>query len=89
MKAAVYRKYGAPEVIRIEDLEKPAPGDHQILVRVRASTVGMWDCEARSFSFPLWFQALGVEGAQDFPIIGWEIYTVAGTGVRLVPQSSD
>jgi len=30
----------------------------------------------------LWFQALGFEGASDFPIVGWEIYTVTGTGVR-------
>jgi hypothetical protein len=37
----------------------------------------------------LWFQALGVEGATDIPIIGWEIYTVAGTGIRLVPQGSE
>ncbi|MDJ0850827.1 MAG: hypothetical protein QNK04_20850 [Myxococcota bacterium] len=37
----------------------------------------------------LWFQALGVEGAQDLPVIGWEIYTVAGTGVRLVPQPAE
>jgi hypothetical protein len=36
----------------------------------------------------LWLQTLGVEGATDIPIIGWEIYTVAGTGVRLVPQGS-
>jgi len=32
----------------------------------------------------LWFQALGFEGATDIPILGWEIYTVAGTGVRIV-----
>ena len=34
----------------------------------------------------LWLEALGVEGATDVPIIGWEIYTVVGTGVRLVPD---
>ena len=43
MRAAVYRAYGSPEVIRIEDIEKPTPKDHQVLVRVRASTVGTWD----------------------------------------------
>lgn len=32
----------------------------------------------------LWFQSLGVEDATDLPIIGWEVYTVAGTGVRFV-----
>ena len=37
----------------------------------------------------LWFQALGIEGAQDLPVIGWEIYTVAGTGVRLVPDGAE
>ena len=37
----------------------------------------------------LWLQALGVEGATDIPIIGWEVYTVAGTGIRLVPQSPE
>jgi hypothetical protein len=36
----------------------------------------------------LWLQTFGFEGATDIPIIGWEIYTVAGTGVRLVPQGS-
>ncbi len=35
----------------------------------------------------LWLQALGFEGATDMPIVGWEIYTVAGTGIRLVPAS--
>ena len=34
----------------------------------------------------LWLQGLGFEGATDIPIIGWEVYTVAGTGVRLVPE---
>lgn len=33
----------------------------------------------------LWLQTLGVQDATDLPIIGWEVYTVAGTGVRFVP----
>jgi hypothetical protein len=37
----------------------------------------------------LWLQTLGFEGATDLPIIGWEVDTVAGTGIRLVPQSSE
>ena len=77
MKAAVYREYGSPAVIRIEDVEKPTPKDHQILVRVRASTVGTWDCEARSFSFPLWFwlplrMAMGIRKPR-WPVLGQEL----------------
>ncbi|GEM_PF-1379811 len=34
----------------------------------------------------LWLQTLGFNGANDIPIIGWEIYTVAGVGVQLIPQ---
>lgn len=37
----------------------------------------------------LWLQALGVQEATDLPIIGWEVYTVAGTGVRLVPDERE
>jgi len=77
MKAAVYHEYGSPEVIRIEDIEKPTPKDHQVLVRVRASTVGTWDCEARSFSFPLWFWlplriAMGIRKPR-WPVLGQEL----------------
>ncbi len=77
MRAAVYHEYGSPEVIRIEDIEKPTPKYHQVLVRVRASTVGTWDCEARSFSFPLWFWlplrvAMGIRKPR-WPVLGQEL----------------
>jgi NADPH:quinone reductase-like Zn-dependent oxidoreductase len=39
MKAVVYETYGRPDVLRIVDLEKPVPGDDEVLVRVRASSV--------------------------------------------------
>jgi NADPH:quinone reductase-like Zn-dependent oxidoreductase len=77
MKAAVYHEYGSPDVIQIEDVPKPTPKDHQVLVRVRASTVGTWDCEARSFSFPLWFWlplriAMGIRSPR-WPVLGQEL----------------
>ena len=55
MKAVVYRRYGSPEVLELADIPKPTPGDDEILIRVVATTVGTWDCEARSFTFPAWF----------------------------------
>ena len=38
MKAAVYTRYGPPEVVvQIVDLEKPVPKDDEVLVKVRAA----------------------------------------------------
>ena len=48
MKAAVYRRYGPPEVVRIEDVEKPVPRDNEVLIRVRATTVCAADWRVRS-----------------------------------------
>ena len=34
MRAAVYRSFGGPEVVRVEELPKPVPGAGEVLVRV-------------------------------------------------------
>jgi nitroimidazol reductase NimA-like FMN-containing flavoprotein (pyridoxamine 5'-phosphate oxidase superfamily) len=43
MKAAVYHRYGPPDVVTIADIPRPAPRDGEILVRVHAATVGVVD----------------------------------------------
>src|SRR5258708_100820 len=43
MKAIVYRDYGSPDVLRLEEIEKPVPNDDQVLVRVRAASVNPLD----------------------------------------------
>jgi len=56
MKAIVYKKYGTPEVLRIEEIEKPVPGDDEVLIRIHAVEATKADCELRSFSFAVkWF----------------------------------
>ena len=47
MKAVVYDRYGPPEVLRLEDVDRPVPGAHEVLVRVRATTVTRSDCATR------------------------------------------
>jgi len=43
MKAAVYRRYGSPNVIQINEVEKPVPNDNQVLIEVRAASVNPYD----------------------------------------------
>jgi len=56
MKAVVFRKYGPPDVLRLEEVPKPAPKDDEVLIRIHAATVATADCEVRSFTFPLWLR---------------------------------
>jgi NADPH:quinone reductase-like Zn-dependent oxidoreductase len=46
MKAAVYDRYGPPDVLRIEDVPRPSPGRGQVLVEVVATSVNLsdWEC---------------------------------------------
>jgi NADPH:quinone reductase-like Zn-dependent oxidoreductase len=48
VKAVVYDRYGPPDVLRLEDVERPVPAEDQLLVRVHASTVTRSDCGFRS-----------------------------------------
>jgi NADPH:quinone reductase-like Zn-dependent oxidoreductase len=48
MKAAVHTRYGPPEVVRISEVETPAAKDHQVLVKVHATTVNRTDSTLRA-----------------------------------------
>lgn len=48
MRAVVVTAYGPPDVLRIEDVEKPAPNDDQVLVRVRALSLNPAEAHMRN-----------------------------------------
>jgi NADPH:quinone reductase-like Zn-dependent oxidoreductase len=51
MKAIVYTEYGPADVLHLQEVEKPAPKDHEVLIKVHAATVTTGDCNVRGFTF--------------------------------------
>ena len=51
MKAIVYTKYGPPEVAQLMEVNKPKPGDNEVLIKVYASTVNRTDSGFRSANY--------------------------------------
>jgi len=43
MKAIVYHNYGSPDVLRLENVQTPIPGDDEVLVKVYAVSINSWD----------------------------------------------
>ena len=77
MKAIVATKYGGPEVLQLKEVQKPAPKDNEILIKVHATTVTAGDFRMRSFTVPplFWLPArltLGLTKPKN-PIYGMEL----------------
>jgi NADPH:quinone reductase-like Zn-dependent oxidoreductase len=51
MKAAVYSRYGPPEVVSLDEIDVPQPNDNEVLVKVHATTVNRTDCGFRSAEY--------------------------------------
>jgi len=51
MRAIVYRKYGPPEVAQLEEIASPVPKDHEVLIKIHATTVNRTDCGFRSAEY--------------------------------------
>jgi NADPH:quinone reductase-like Zn-dependent oxidoreductase len=77
MLAVTFDRYGPPDVLKIQDIPKPAPKDNEVLIKVRASTVSSGDCRVRSLTMPPGFgllarPALGFNGPRQ-KILGSEL----------------
>lgn len=51
MKAAIYNKYGPPEVVNIQNIPIPVPRENELLIKVKASTVNRTDSGFRSAEY--------------------------------------
>ncbi len=77
MKAITYTKYGPPEVLQVNEIEKPTPKDNEVLIKIYATTATLYDCWARSCTAPPGFgflsrMASGFRGPKQ-PILGTEL----------------
>jgi NADPH:quinone reductase-like Zn-dependent oxidoreductase len=59
MKAMIYRRYGGPEVVRLDEVSMPVPKPSEVLIRIHATTVTSADWRARSLNMPPGFRLLG------------------------------
>jgi NADPH:quinone reductase-like Zn-dependent oxidoreductase len=77
VKAVVCTRYGPPDVLELQQVEKPVPKDHEVLIKVQATTVHRGDVGIRSFDVP-WGQrfmarlVLGFTCSKN-PILGMEL----------------
>jgi NADPH:quinone reductase-like Zn-dependent oxidoreductase len=77
VKAVVYTKYGPPEVLKLAEVEKPTPKDHEVRIKVFATSVTKYDCWARSSTAPpgFWLMSRMGSGFREpkQPILGTEL----------------
>jgi NADPH:quinone reductase-like Zn-dependent oxidoreductase len=86
VKAITYTNYGPPDVLELEEVEKPVPKDHEVLIRVKAAEATKSDVEMRRFKFAVkWFWlpmriAFGVRKPRRRILGGYFSGEIAATG---------
>jgi len=70
MKAIVCTKYGPPEVLQLQEVEKPAPKDNEVLIKIYATTAHVGDTKIRGFTKR---SILGMELAGEVEAVGKDV----------------
>jgi NADPH:quinone reductase-like Zn-dependent oxidoreductase len=77
MRAAVYRRFGGPDNVRVEELPRPSVGADDVLIRVHASTVSIADHRARTREVPRGLGLLAALGIglvrPKHPVLGFDV----------------
>jgi len=78
MKAIVWTKYGSPDGLQLQEIEKPTPKDHQVLIKIHATTVSAGDAQIRSLKVPILFRLplrlyVGLMKPKRITILGQEL----------------
>ncbi|HET9914725.1 MAG TPA: NAD(P)-dependent alcohol dehydrogenase [Anaerolineales bacterium] len=55
MKAILWTKYGSPDGLQLREVERPTPGDNEVLIKIHAAAVSRADTEFRRLKFPFLF----------------------------------
>lgn len=85
MKAAIYTKYGPPEVLQIKEVDKPVPKNDEVLIQIHAATVNRTDCGYRSAKYFISRAFTGLTKPKN-PITGSEF---AGKIVEVGPAVTE
>lgn len=73
MKAVVYTKYGSPDALELKEVEKPAPKDNEVLIKVHAASINSWDWDMLT-GRPLEYRLLsGILKPRKTKILGCDI----------------
>ncbi len=78
MKAIVWTNYGPPDVLQLKEVEKPAPKEDEVLIRIYATTVTAGDCEMRRMDAAIQYRILmrmyvGLRRPERITILGMEL----------------